>query len=442
MQRLLELWDRLPVNVQDVTITAGLLVPIVLIGLILTFGHNHRALVVSLLWRYRTVNFLFIALISVSVGIGTALVAQERALRQGSANAADKFDLVVTAPGSEITMMLATVYLQPSNTPLLSGELLTELGTHEHVEFAAPLAFGDSFQDVPIVGTSVELVRHLSGELAAGRLFERNFEAIAGSKVLLDVGDEFAVTHGQPELSLADTQSHLTHHGEWHVVGRLPPTGSPWDRALLVPIETIWQVHGMGSGHAPGKEKVGPPYDVRYFPGTPAIVVHAKNLAAYYGLQAEFTRAESMAFFPGTVLSRLHAVLGDMRQVMSVLAALTQILVAVAVLVGLIILMRLFARRLALLRALGAPSRFIVAVVWCFTATLLIVGTLLGLLVGYFCAGIISNIISERTDIRVVASLSWSELHLAATFLCIATMLGLLPALLTLRRSVVDELRA
>ena len=49
---------------------------------------------------------------------------------------------------------------------------------------------------------------------------------------------------------------------------------------------------------------------------------------------------------------------------MSVLSLGTQILVAASVMAGLIVLSRLFARRLALLQAPGAPARKIFALVW------------------------------------------------------------------------------
>ena len=79
--------------------------------------------------------------------------------------------------------------------------------------------------------------------------------------------------------------------------------------------------------------------------------MRADELWANYALKSEFTRNDAMAFFPGTVLAQLHGLLGDIRQVMSVMAVVTQILVTAGVLAGLLVLSRLFARALALLRA-------------------------------------------------------------------------------------------
>ena len=124
-----------------------------------------------------------------------------------------------------------------------------------------------------------------------------------------------------------------------------------------------------------------------YFPGTPAILVRAEKLVANYNLKSDFTRPDMMAFFPGTVLATLQARLGDVRAALSVMAGVTQVLVTVAVLAALLILLRLFARGFALLRALGAPTRFVFAVAWGYAAALILAGTLIGLALGFVAAG-------------------------------------------------------
>ena len=57
------------------------------------------------------------------------------------------------------------------------------------------------------------------------------------------------------------------------VVERMRPTGTPGDRAIVVPIEYNWVVHGLGTGHKPGSTRIGPPFDAAKLPGVPAIVV-------------------------------------------------------------------------------------------------------------------------------------------------------------------------
>ncbi|MEM8730653.1 MAG: FtsX-like permease family protein, partial [Pseudomonadota bacterium] len=228
-------------------------------------------------------------------------------------------------------------------------------------------------------------------------------------------------------------------------------TGTPWDRAVIVPIEAVWSVHGLADGHAPVRQgqdpaqapQIGPPFDAAYFPGTPAVVLHAEALATRYALQTVITRRdETMAFFPGSVLADLYRVLGDMRQAISLLASVAQGLVAASVLIGLFLLIRLFQRHLALLQVLGAPRRFVFAVVWCYATSLLAGGTLLGLVLGWAGAWGLSQILSARMDIALSPSLGWQDLHLAAAGLSLATSLALLPAWRLMRLPVVAALRA
>jgi len=124
------------------------------------------------------------------------------------------------------------------------------------------------------------------------------------------------------------------------------------------------------------------------------------------------------------------------------MAIVTQVLVTAGVLSGLIILMRLFARRLALLRALGAPRRFVFAVVWSYAAALIGAGAILGVAVGFVATAIISRIVTARTDILIRSTLAWPEFHLVAGFVSLTVLLALVPAFIALGRPVVADLRA
>ncbi|SHG96184.1 FtsX-like permease family protein [Cognatishimia maritima] len=434
---MMDLWHSLSATAQDVGLFAALTLPILALGVGLTYGYAPLPLVRAMLWRFRWANGIFVLLIAISVGMGIGLLAQERGLRLGSAMAADKFDLVITAPGSELTMMLATVFLQPSNTPLLDGETYAEIANHPRVKTAAPLAFGDSYEGNPVVGTTAAFVEHLTDGAIDGQQFETTDEAVVGALVDLNIGDTFEPSHGVGDAVEGG------HGFEISVVGRMPVTGSPWDRALIVPIEGVWETHGLANGHALEDTHLGAPFDPEYFPGTPSVIVQADSLAGTYLLQSQFTRdLETMAFFPGAVLSNLYRIMGDMRQAMSIMALVSQILVAISVLLGLFILSRLFARQLGLLRAIGAPRRFVLGVVWSYAATLLITGSLLGVALGLVASEVLGQIVSERTQISVPTGLGWTEVHLVAAFLSATSVLSLIPAFSALRGSILAAIRA
>ena len=446
MSALRDLWQGLPAAAQDVAVLLALLAPALAVGLWLLGGHRPWPLARALLWRYRGTNALFVTLIAIAVALGTGLTAQERALREGTAAAARPFPLIVSAPGSPVDMMLAAVYLRPTDAALLDGRTFAAIAGHERVRLAAPIAYGDSVGGAPVIGTVPAFVDHLA-PLAQGRAFRATREAVAGALAPVAVGDAFEPAHGVGHAaeSGAHEGTRIT------VVGRLAPTGSPWDRAVLVPVETVWETHGLSNGHAPGGhapggraggDAIGPPFAPDLFPGTPAILVVGHRPADAYALRAAFTRTgNTMAFFPGAVLAALHNLMGDVREAMSLLATVSQALVAAAVLAGLFALVRLFAPRLALLRAIGAPGRFAVAIVWLYAGTLVCLGAAAGLLLGFAVAAVLSRVVTARTDIALAATLGWSEWHAVAAFVSLAVLLALVPATLAARRPILGDLR-
>lgn len=455
-----DFWASLSPTMQDALAALALLLPALATGVAVRFRLAPDTLVRAMLRRFFWMNVLFILLIAVAVGIGVGLVAQERGLRQGSARAAEKFDLIVAAPGSELTVMLAAVYLQPSDMALLDGARYREIATADGVELAAPIAFGDSHDGAPVVGTTADFVTHLAGDLADGRVFRSHDEAVAGAFAPVAMGESFTPAHGHGAMAeafatpvatrerLAPARDHDEAAGEtlhdgfgYRVTGRMAPTGSPWDRAILVPVEGIWEVHGLGSGHPDGEERIGPPFDPELMPGTPAVLVRATELWGNYALRSRFTRDDMMAFFPGTVLAQLHGLMAELRSAMSMLAFLTQILVTLSVLAGLLMLVRLIARSLALLRAIGAPQRFVFAVVWSYSASLIVTGSVLGLASGWLAARLLSAIITRRTEVLVTAQPGWHELHLVLGFISLTLILALLPAIAATRRTLLSDLR-
>lgn len=406
---------------------------------------NPFPLVWAIMRRHAVVCITFVLLIALAVGIGAAITAQERALRQGSARAADKFDLIVGAPGSQIDLLLRVVFLQTGAVELLAGDAERKLLNDTRAEFVAPIGFGDNYKGHPVVGTIPQLIMHLSGgTLLEGHNFETRYEAVIGSASDLKVGDTFHVAHGAEESPEAEGEGHDSLHAQSiAVVGRLAPTGTPWDRAVLTPIELTWIMHELGSGHGdePG-ERIGPPFDPASVPGIPAAVVKPATVAAAYGLRSEYRATDSTAFFPAEVLVQLYSLIGDVRVVMSALAIATQVLLVAAILAGILMLMRLYRQRFAVLRALGASRTYVLAVAWTFSFALIFLGSILGLAVAATLVGAVSRFFSEASGIAMTASIGWAEIWLALALAAIGAVLSILPAALLYRRPVVEGLRS
>src|SRR5262245_16347936 len=113
-----------------------------------------------------------VALIAVAVALGVAVTAEERALRSGTARAANDFDLIVGAKGSPVQLVLNSVYLEPGALDLVSGQVLRRLQDETGAVFVAPLVFGDSYRGFPIVGATAPFVtRGVAAQPAEGRVF-------------------------------------------------------------------------------------------------------------------------------------------------------------------------------------------------------------------------------------------------------------------------------
>jgi putative ABC transport system permease protein len=395
--------------------------------------------------RSRAGCIAVVLLIALAVALGVAVSAQERALRQGSARAADAFDLLVGAPGSQTQLVLTTVYLQPAAVPLLSGLILQKLAAEPGVEFAAPIGFGDRWKSYAIVGSTATFVTNAGRRAPVeGRVFTAMYEAVIGADVTAALGQHITPSHGQPGTARALDDSddgHDEHKGiEYTVVGRLPPQGTPWDRAIIVPIEAVWDVHGMSTGHSIGDPRIGPPWESEPA-GVPAIVVKPKTVMDAYRLRALYRGEGTLAVFPAEILVELYRTLGDARDLLAAISIATEVLVVAAVLLAVSALLALRARQLAILRALGASRSYVFLVVWGYVGTLIVAGGAAGLMLGYGGAVAMAGVLEARTGLHLTVELGLPELSMVAGLIAAGLLLALLPAIGSYRRPVVDALK-
>lgn len=381
----------------------------------------------------------FILFIALAAALGVAMTAQEKALRSGSARAADRFDLVVSAPGSQTDVLFKTVFLRPGTVELLPAEVTAALLADNRAVFAAPLGFGDSHDGDAIAGTTRDLVTAISGgALAEGRMFESYDEAVVGAYSPLAIGAEFHAEHGHGE----DEGGEGEHGTTLTVVGRMASTGSPWDRAIVVPIEQMWLVHNLPTGHNPLNAKIlGPPFDVNFLPGVPAVIVKPKTLSDAYRLRGAYRAERSTAFFPAEVLLELYGLMGDIRQLMSLMALGTQALVIGAIVAGVIALLRVHRKQFATLRALGAPRSYILASIWLYVAIIVGIGSFAGLALGWVMAKAVSLMVAASTGIALSPVIGWNELALVVGLMVVGSLLALVPAIRFYREPIINALR-
>jgi putative ABC transport system permease protein len=401
-----------------------------------------------------------VLLVALATALGVAVTLQERSLRLGSARAADKFDLVIGASGSETQLILSSIFLQPAPLPLVDGEVLAKLAADPRVAWAAPVGFGDSFAGYPIVGTTTTLVTSTTPGFGEGRMFAAEGEAVLGASVNLPIGAVVKPMHGTAETG-GPTHTDIA----YRVVGKLKPTGTPWDRAILVPIQAVWHVHGLGDEHE--HEDAGPEpaavassttHDedhggidpdapiVEEFgadtPGLPAILVKPKSIADAYRLRQAYRGNGTVAVFPGEVLTGLYATLGDAKMVLSAVAAGSQGLVAAALVLVTVIHVGQRRRQIGALRAFGAPRSAVFLIVWLELLLLVALGIGLGFLFGLVAAQVGAHLFTEKSGVILPVGFTRDDLRLAFVLLGFSAALAAVPALLAYRQSPAQALRA
>jgi putative ABC transport system permease protein len=389
-----------------------------------------------------------VLLVAFAVAIGVALSAQEKALRTSTTRAAADFDLLIGAAGSATQLVLTTVYVQPEALPLMPGEILKVLSTDPRVKAFAPIAFGDVVRGYPVVGTTMDFVTRWGryDTPLEGRFFGNENEAVLGHDVALPLGEEIIPAHGldsnrnpQGETS-AQEVVHRHETTRLRVVGRLPAIGSPWDKAILIPIESVWETHGFGHGHQ-HDGSIGLPFDAETLPPIPAIVVKPQRIADAYALRSDYRKNGLMALFPAEVLVALYRNLGDVRDVMLVASILNGVLILCAISLLILAIFSLRRRRYALLRALGASAWYSGAVAWLGAFGLIATGCLAGLLIGWLLTMALSHWLSTQSGLDLHLSPDWVQTLPALLLLLAGSLFACLPAVMAYRLSLHETLR-
>lgn len=382
----------------------------------------------------------FLTLVGISLATAMALVVPLvlQSLERGAANAAQIFDLLIAAKGSPTQAVLSSLYLlQPpiANLPYATYERLTRDPRARRV---VPLAFGDSYRGLPLIGTSTQVFElRLTPtdppyfRLKQGRPFLHTYEAVLGARAAretgLEVGAEFLSDHGF-FASQAEAASALAHHQEekYRVVGILEPTGGPWDRAILVPIEAYWEVHGEGEG----KREVT------------AVLFTGRRLSDVYQVAQEVNRSpEAQAVLPGQVFAQVREAMLQGQSAYGALSLLVLFLAALLIWQGIYAQGLERRRHNALLRALGAPRGLVFSVLLWETTLEVGLGILLGVLLGWGLAAAGSGALGERLGFYLPPpQLSLDLLARAFALLPLGILAALPPAFQAMRESPLEYL--
>lgn len=322
---------------------------------------------------------LALSLLSIALAT-TLLLAVERIrhdARQSFTQSVSGVDLVVGPRGGAVQLMLHAVFRSGEAATGMRWDSYQRLAAHPAVDWALPLALGDSYRGFAVLGTTPDyFARFRHGDrqplrLAAGRPFAGLFEAVLGSEVAAGlghlvghrVGDRIALAHGSGHIEDAAGQLAGPGHDNrpFAVVGILAPTGTPVDRSVHVSLESIGALHVDWVGGAPLPGLALPTEALTKFDLAPkeisAALIGLKRRADAFRMQRfvnDLRDEPLMAVLPGVALDELWRTLGMVERTLFAVSALVVAVGLAGLAATMLAGLAERRRELAVLRALGA----------------------------------------------------------------------------------------
>lgn len=351
------------------------------------------------------------------------------------------FDAVLGARGSQVQLVLNTVYHLDTSPGNIPWSMYQEVKDDPRVKLAVPYAVGDNYRGYRIVGTTTEIFTDF--EYRAGKGFEieppglvfdpARREAVIGSTVArelsLQLGATFHPTHGVQDNSLSED-----HEEEYRIIGVLRPTNSPSDRVIWIPIEGVFRMGGHTLRGVEGVE-----YEAHAGEEIPdehkevsAVMLELTGGQAGFFLSTEINKLgkdATLAWPIAQVMVNLTNKLGWVSRVLELVAYLVVTVAAGSLLASLYNTMNERRREFAILRALGARKGTVFGVIVLEASTIALMGSALGYVVYYAILGTAAVIVLERTGVVVDLSLVHPSLYWTpAAMVGVGAVAGLLPA--------------
>lgn len=396
--------------------------------------------------------------LTVAVAVGLMLVllsmrdAGRRALGRGSGN----MHLLVSADSSPLTSVLNAVFYARAPARALPLARATALAENPMVQWALPVAQGDSYKGFPTLAVSREFFARfepVAGEpfkLAAGRMPGADFDVILGSDSAagtgLKIGDKVVVTHG---ISSEGGHAHDEH--PYTVAGILQPTGTAHDRAVFVSLVSTWIMHADDFRRKNADAERATAENLREGEKLiTGIYVRGKGRAGSdtpATLPVLFNQLRSDATLtvasPGQQIDQLFTIVGSIDKLFIAIAAVVLLSSAVTIMLVMHNTMEMRKRQIAVLRVLGASRGRVFTLVLTESALLGLLGAVLG--VALAVGGVMLTAWAVRGQLGLVIQPSvepvWVVVLMGGSVV-LASLAGVLPAVRAYRTNVLGSLRA
>ena len=431
----------------------------------------------SLRYRFGGVLLTVLAVaLSVFVLLGVEHVRQEA--KSGFASTVSGVDLIVGARTGEINLLLLSIFRIGNATTNVEWETVEEIENLERVAWSVPITLGDSHKNFRVVGTTQDFFERYQYGRKQPLVFEKGseFEAlqdvVLGSRAATELdyrlGDSLVLSHG-----MADTS--FTHHDElpFNVVGILERSGTPIDNALFVSLEAIDAIHDDENGgsheehdeghkghedhdeheshddhdehdaheHEEGHKGHEGHEGHNHGPiGTvTAMLVGLESPAFALQVQRainEYQGEALLAILPGVALAQLWALVGGIEGTLRGISILVFISSIFGLNAMLLASMRERRREVFVLRSIGAPSSFVLALLLLESLLIVTIGIAAAVVALFGAIAAVNGFLADQIGVTLSMAI-FSEASLIAIGLIYISsiLLSLLPAMQAYRAS-------
>ena len=431
----------------------------------------------SLRYRFGGVLLTVLAVaLSVFVLLGVEHVRQEA--KSGFASTVSGVDLIVGARTGEINLLLLSIFRIGNATTNIEWETVEEIENLERVAWSVPITLGDSHKNFRVVGTTQDFFdRYQYGRkqplvFQKGSEFEALQDVVLGSRAATELdyrlGDSLVLSHG-----MADTS--FTHHDElpFNVVGILERSGTPIDNALFVSLEAIDAIHDDENGgsheehdeghkghedhdeheshddhdehdaheHEEGHKGHDDHEGHNHGPiGTvTAMLVGLESPAFALQVQRainEYQGEALLAILPGVALAQLWTLVGGIEGTLRGISILVFISSIFGLNAMLLASMRERRREVFVLRSIGAPSSFVLALLLLESLLIVTIGIAAAVVALFGAIAAVNGFLADQIGVTLSMAI-FSEASLIAIGLIYISsiLLSLLPAMQAYRAS-------
>ena len=414
--------------------------------------------ILGLAWRSlmnrRGSALLTILAVALSVALFLGVDKARNGARAGFDNTISGTDLIVGAPTGQINLLLYSVFRLGNATAEVSWDTYQQVAARGDIAWTIPVSLGDSHRGFRVMGTDQSYFEHYKygdGQplrLSEGERFGDIYQAVIGAGVArelgYEIGSEIVLTHGLGAGGLTDHDNR-----PFIVAGILAPTGTPVDQTIPISLEGMTAIHvGWESGTKNPMADTITEEMIRSFDLTPrsitAIFVGLERRGTILSTQRAINTRPGeplLAIIPGVALGELWQVTGVVERALIAVSVFVIAVGLVSVLTSILTSLNERRREMSILRATGARPGHIFFLMVAEAGLLGFIGAVLGVALVQLGLVLLGPVLSQTYGVQLQGlGVSFTDLWTVLAVTGAALVIGMIPAITALRRSLADGL--